>query len=166
MQELELGKTIVHPTHGTGKVKEIKEVCVMGEPTTYYVLDFGASDVGKVMIPLDKVQAIGLRNPVTPEVLQETIDYLESPEVEVQSKRSNFHRIHKEYTERIAKGCIFEIAKVYKALSKKGLEKELGLKDKLLFEKTETMLVGEIGASYQITIQESKTKLTSALNIN
>lgn len=159
----ELGSVVVHPTHGTGVVKSITQMVVLGRPTNYYVFDFSLNDLNKVMIPVDKAEQIGIRLPVQASVLDRALAYLSSAENLIPDARSNFHRIHKDYSERVASGDILEVAKVYKALSVKGMEKELGLKDKMLHEKTEKLLLGEIEATYHITSEESRCKLRDSL---
>lgn len=160
------GSKVVHPIHGTGIVTEITQMVVLGRPTRYYVFDFALNDLNKVMIPVDKAEQIGIRLPVDEIVLDEALHYLSSDEHLVPEARTNFHRIHKDYSERVSSGNILEVAKVYKALSVKALEKELGLKDKMLYEKTEKLLLGEIGATYQIGPDESRIKLKESLNLN
>jgi len=162
---LEIGQVIVHPTHGKGALKEIKKMLVLGQPTWYYVFEFSQNELDRVMIPTDKIEESGIREPVKADVIDKALDYLRSEETDVPDPRSNFHRIHKEYTERISKGCILEVAKVYKALWFKGDSRELGLKDKLLFEKTESLLVGEIEAACHLSEEESKKVLMDSISV-
>ena len=163
---LEIGSVIVHPTHGKGMLQEIKEMLILGKPTWYYIFDFDQNDLDRVMIPVDKVDTIGIRKPVEMKVLDEALGYLKSGETIMPDPKSNFHRIHKEYSERISRGDILEVAKVYKALFHKGDSRELGLKDKLLFEKTEQLLVGEIEATCKLSAEDSRKKLQDSININ
>jgi len=161
-----IGTVVVHPTHGKGVLKEIKEMAILGETTKYYVFHFTNNDLDSVMIPVNKLNEVGVREPVEKETLDEALDYLSSNLTDIPDPRSNFHRIHKEYTERIARGNILEVAKVYKALCHKGDSRELGLKDKLLFEKTEQLLVGEIEATCKLSPERSKEMLLSHINIH
>jgi CarD family transcriptional regulator len=163
---LELGTIVVHPSHGKGVLKEIKRMVVLGESSEYYVFDFSANELDTVMIPIDKLKDVGVRAPVERDVLDHALGYLASDEIDVPDPRSNFHRIHKEYTERISKGDILEVAKVFKALFQKGDSRELGLKDKLLFEKTEQLLIGEIEATCKLSPEKSREKLHSHVKIN
>jgi CarD family transcriptional regulator len=160
---LKPGAVILHPSHGRGVVKEIKEMRILGKPTTYYVFDFPSNELEKIMIPVDRVDEVGIRTPVDIDAVNQAMTYLSSEDYYTPSPRSNFHRIHKEYTDKIASGKILEIAQVYKALFVKAHERELGLKDKLLFEKTERILLGEIEAACEISTEESRSLLTQSL---
>jgi len=160
-----VGSVVVHPTHGTGILKAITQMVVLGRPTNYYVFDFALNDLNKVMIPVDKAAQAGIRLPVQASVLDKALNYLSSEENLVPEARTNFHRIHKDYSERVSSGDILEVAKVYKALCIKGADKELGLKDKMLYEKTEKLLLGEIEATYHISADESRSKLRDSLRL-
>ena len=162
---LEVGTVIVHPTHGKGVLREVQKMLILGTPTWYYIFDFKVNELDRVMIPVDKIADSGIRQPVNEETLNETLDYLKGDDHLVPDPKSNFHRVHKEYSERIARGDILEVAKVYKALYQKGDSRELGLKDKLLFEKTEQLLVGEIEASCHLSTEDSMKKLQDCMCI-
>lgn len=159
----EVGSTIVHPSHGTGTLTEVKEMVVLGKPTVYYVFDFPANDLNKVMIPTDKVNGAGIRKPVEESAMNEALDFLGTEQQFAPVPHSNFHRIHKEYMDKVSSGKVLEIVKVFKALSHKSSQRELGLKDKMLLERTEKLLVDEIEVSCQLSPEESRKKLLSAL---
>lgn len=160
---LDIGTVILHPSHGKGVLKEIKQDNVFGTPEDYYVFCFSSNELNNVMVPVKRIDEVGIRRPVNREKLQEALDYLGSDDVETAPSRSNFHRIHKDYTDRVATGDIMEVAKVYKVLFVKSTERELGLKDKLLYEKTERLLVGEMEATLGIGSDKSQKKLLSVL---
>ena len=162
---LEIGTTIVHPTHGKGVLREVQKMLVLGAPTWYYIFDFKVNELDRVMIPVEKLGDSGIRMPVNEETINQTLDYLKSGDTLIPDPKSNFHRVHKEYSERIARGDILEVAKVYKALYQKSDSRELGLKDKLLFEKTEQLLVGEIEASCHLSTEDSIKKLQDCMCI-
>jgi CarD family transcriptional regulator len=160
---LTVGTIILHPSHGRGVLKEITRKTVLGQAANYYVFSFPSNELSSVMVPVDRISEIGIRRPVNLDKLQEALDYLGSDAVETTPFRSNFHRIHKDYTDRVATGDIMEIVKVFKVLFVKSTERELGLKDKLLFEKTERLLIGEMEATFGLSAEESHKRLLSAL---
>ena len=58
---LSIGDKVVYPMHGAGIINGIEDCEIMGESRSYYVLKMPLGSM-KVMIPIDNVANIGLRD--------------------------------------------------------------------------------------------------------
>ena len=57
---LAVGDKVVYPMHGAGIIEAVEEHEVMGERREYYILTMPCGGM-RVMIPLDNVEHVGLR---------------------------------------------------------------------------------------------------------
>ncbi|HCB92739.1 MAG TPA: CarD family transcriptional regulator, partial [Selenomonas sp.] len=58
---LNIGDVVVYPMHGAGVIAAVEENEVNGELKSYYVLEMPMSSL-KVMLPIDHLDKIGLRD--------------------------------------------------------------------------------------------------------
>ena len=56
-----IGDKIVYPMHGAGIIESIEEKEILGEKKRYYVVKIPVGDM-KVMIPINNVDGIGIRD--------------------------------------------------------------------------------------------------------
>jgi len=56
-----LGDKVVYPMHGAGVIETVEQKEILGEIKSYYVLKMPIGEM-KLMIPVDNVNNIGLRN--------------------------------------------------------------------------------------------------------
>ena len=57
----QIGDKVVHPMHGAGTIVGIETKKVLGNTHDYYVLQIPIGDM-KVMIPIDNLEEIGIRD--------------------------------------------------------------------------------------------------------
>ena len=61
-----IGDKVVYPMHGAGIIEAIEEKEILGDKKKYYVMNIAVGDM-KVMIPMDNVQKVGLRDVIEKE---------------------------------------------------------------------------------------------------
>ena len=59
-----IGDKVVYPMHGAGIIEAIEEKEILGKKRKYYIMRIPLGDM-KVMIPLDNVGSIGLREVIS-----------------------------------------------------------------------------------------------------
>jgi CarD family transcriptional regulator len=162
-----IDQPVVHPAHGVGIIREIKNQFILGREVSYYNIDFPNNDLDRVMIPVDKARGLGLRDVVDDKTIEEMLKiirdrngkYLDMLEDE------SFHKRHREYLERVQSGDILEVAKVYKTLHERSKAKDLGLKEKFLMERAEKMLLGELKYARNITFEKAQSIINKHIAI-
>ena len=100
-----IGDKIVYPMHGAGIIEAIEEREIFEEIKPYYIMQI-VSEGLQILIPVDKVDDIGVRTIVTQPVIDEMIESLKLPMDEMEK---NWNRRYREHLERLKTGDIFEI---------------------------------------------------------
>ena len=60
----QVGETVVHPNYGAGVITEIQERHSLGPRKRYYSIELLGDPQTTVMVPLDKEESVGLRQPI------------------------------------------------------------------------------------------------------
>lgn len=137
---MEIGNKIIYPMHGAGEVVGIEENEVGGVKQSYYVLQLLMGNL-KLMLPVDKVEEIGIR---------EIIDKTKIPEVaEVLAGRSersfgSWNRRYHATLDRLKTGDILEVAAVARNISRQSLKRKISGGERRLMELSRQILISEL----------------------
>ncbi|MBW1660041.1 MAG: CarD family transcriptional regulator [Deltaproteobacteria bacterium] len=149
----QVGEKIVYPGHGIGEIVSIESRTISGSSQNFYILKIIDSDM-KVMVPVDNSHSVGLRK-ITPRgEIQKIYDILKDRDNMVEDTQT-WNRRHREYTEKINSGSIFEIAEVLRDLYVLKLDKDLSFGEKKMLDTARNLLVKEIA----LATQEAETKI-------
>ena len=135
-----IGDKIVYPMHGAGIIEAIEEREIFEETKPYYIMQI-VSEGLQILIPVDKVDDIGVRTIVTQPVIDEMIETLKLP-MDVMEK--NWNRRYREHLERLKTGDIFEVAKVVKNLILLDRLKGLSTGEKKMLNNARNFIVSEM----------------------
>ena len=136
-----VGKKVVYPSHGVATVEGIEKKAIFGEDRVFYVLRVDGNGM-VIMVPEENLDKIGVRGVIAGKDVAKVMRILRE-----QGRRkvlSNWNRRHKEYMERIQTGSVFEIAKVYRELSRLKLRKELSFGEQKVLDNARQLIVSEI----------------------
>ena len=139
--EFKKGDKVVYPPHGVAVVEKLEVKTIAGTDQKFYhltVLETGM----KAMVPLLRVETVGLRRVVDSKTVDEVYDILRDRNVTVDTQTWN--RRHREYTQKIKTGSVHEIAKVIRDLSVLKGDKELSFGERKMLESAQGLLVKEI----------------------
>ena len=137
---MEIGDRIVYPMHGAGEVVGIEENEVGGVKQSYYVMNIPTGNL-KLMLPVDKIEEIGIR---------EIIDKSKVPEVaEVLSGRTerSFGSWNKRYhatLDRLKSGDILEVAAVARNITRQSRKRKISGGEKRLMDLARQILISEL----------------------
>lgn len=138
---LSIGDKVLYPMHGAGVIQGIEKCEVMGEEKAYYVLKIPFGEM-KVMIPMDNVKMIGLREIISQSEVGKVIDVLkEKPQLITTgswNKRFNANLI------KIKSGSIYEVAEVVKNLVLQDRKKKISTGERRLLDTARQILVSEL----------------------
>ncbi|MBR4904300.1 MAG: CarD family transcriptional regulator [Selenomonadaceae bacterium] len=138
--ELKIGDKIVYPMHGAGEITDIEENEVGGVKNSYYIFRLPIGDM-KLMLPVDKVEEVGLRELIAPAQVNEVIEVLRAETEQLQgSWNKRFHT----NLERLKSGDIFEAAAVARNLTRQNNKKKVSSGEKKILDLSRQILITEL----------------------
>lgn len=135
-----IGDKVVYPMHGAGIIKAIEEKEILGATKKYYIMSIPLGDM-KVMIPMDNVKKIGLRQVIGEEEVKQVFNILRSRHSALGVSWNRRYRIN---LEKIRTGSIFEVAEVVSSLMLREKEKGLSTGERKMLENARQILVSEL----------------------
>lgn len=121
-----VGDKVVYPNHGAGTIVGIETKNILGEEKKYYIMKLPIGDM-KVMIPVEKVEEIGVRNIIDEEEADNVLKLLKGDK----SKMSqNWNRRYRANMEKLKTGDIYEVGEVVRNLTIRDHEKGLSTGEK------------------------------------
>lgn len=136
----EVGDKIVYPMHGAGTIVGIEEKEVLGEKQKYYIMKLPLGEM-KVMIPLDKIEEIGVRDVIDSEEADNVFKILRG---EKSKMSQNWNRRYRANMEKIKTGDIYEVTEVVRNLTLRDIEKGLSTGEKKMLSNARQILISEL----------------------
>jgi len=147
-----IGDRIVYPMHGAGIIEEIEEVEILGERRKYFIMRMPIGDM-KVMVPVDTVEEVGVRQIVDTIDMEKVIKILRGHK---SSMPQNWNRRYRANMDRIKSGDIFEIAAVVRNLMMLDNEKGLSTGERKMLSSAKQMLVSEMVLVCDMDLDETE----------
>ncbi len=135
-----IGDKVVYPMHGAGIIEAIEEKEILGDKKEYYVMTMPIGDI-KVMIPLDNVERVGLRDVINKGAVNQVIEILQSAD-EVSS--TNWNRRYRANMDKIKSGNIFRVAEVVRSLLIRERKKGLSSGERKMLDSAKQILMSEL----------------------
>lgn len=137
---MEIGSKIVYPMHGAGEVVGIEENEVGGVKQSYYVLHLAMGNL-KLMLPVDKVEEMGLRPIIDKAQIPAVAEVLEGrTERSFGSWNKRFHAT----LDRLKSGDILEVAAVARNISRQSITRKISSGERRLMELARQILISEL----------------------
>lgn len=158
-----IGDYIIHPVHGAGIIKEIEEKEILDDLKEYYIIELMLDSLNKIMVPVEKADEIGIRKAESNEKIAAIFDVLtNTSEIEIKDL-GNWNSNYKHNVGMIQSGDIIEVTKVFKHLYKRSCERELGMKDNDMMDKSRKLVVSELILAHNISEKEANVMIDKAL---
>lgn len=138
--EYKIGDKIVYPMHGAGVIESIEEDEILGKRQKYYIMKMPIGDM-KVMIPLENVEEIGIRDVID---VQEADKVLEAFKNCKADQDVNWNKRYRENMLRIKSGDIYEIVHVVKNLMYRDKSRGLSTGERKMLGSAKQILVSEL----------------------
>ncbi|MFN2363349.1 MAG: CarD family transcriptional regulator [Halarsenatibacteraceae bacterium] len=136
----EIGDKIVYPNHGAGTIIGIETKEILGEEKQYYIMELPIGDM-RVMIPIDKIDEIGVRGIIDEEEADQILALLKGDK----SKMSqNWNRRYRANMEKLKTGDIYEVGGVVRDLTIRDEEKGLSTGEKKMLSNARQILISEL----------------------
>ena len=141
-----VGDLAVYPAHGVGVIESIESKWISGNKQEFYIMRI--LDNGMIiMIPLDNVNNVGLRQVIGADQVPKIFEILE--EREVVPDNQTWNRRYREYMEKIKTGSVFELAEVLRDLFILREDKELSFGERKMMDTARSLLVKEISIAQE-----------------
>ncbi len=137
---LVVGDRVVYPMHGAGVIEAVEEHEVMGERREYFILTMPYGGM-RVMIPLDNVEHVGLREVIGESEVDEVFCTLRMNPTQA---CVNWNRRFNINLAKIKSGNIYEVAEVVRNLTIQDRAKKLSTGERRLLDTARQILVSEL----------------------
>ncbi|MBQ6975019.1 MAG: CarD family transcriptional regulator [Selenomonadaceae bacterium] len=137
---MNIGDKVVYPMHGAGEITGIEEQEVGGVTQSYYILRLPMGSM-KLMLPVDKIEEIGLRDIIDKSRLEELKEVLSGESDMAQgSWNKRFHLT----LDRLKTGDVLEVAAVVRNLTRQNLKKKIPSGERRLMDLSRQILISEL----------------------
>lgn len=157
-----LGDKVVYPMHGAGVIETMESREILGEIKNYYVLKMPIGEM-KLMIPVDNVNNIGLRNIVDKQTVEEVYKVLRQ---KAEISESNWNKRFRDNMAKMKTGDIFAVAEVVRDLTFRDREKGLSTGEKKMLVSAKQMLISEITLSTGMSSEEVQEYMEEIINLD
>ncbi|MGO1468571.1 MAG: CarD family transcriptional regulator [Tissierella sp.] len=158
----EIGDRIVYPMHGAGTIENIELKEILGEERKYFIMKMPIGEM-KVMIPIDNMEEVGVREIVSKKEMEEVITILEGDKSKMPQ---NWNRRFRLNMDKIKSGDIHEIAAVVRNLMLLDNEKGLSTGERKMLNDAKQMLISEIVLVYELTVEEVEKLVAESVEFN
>ena len=155
-----LGDKVVYPMHGAGVIETMESKEILGEIKNYYVLKMPIGEM-KLMIPVDNVNKIGLRNIIDEKSVEKVYNILRQ---KAEINDSNWNKRYRDNMTKMKTGDIFEVAQVVRDLTYRDREKGLSTGEKKMLVSAKQMMVSEISLSTYTDAKEIQEYMEEITN--
>jgi CarD family transcriptional regulator len=153
------GETVIYPQHGACIVQGTKKMTMFGESREYLVLK---SVIGEMTlsVPLDKIDEVGVRPPVSSDELDDLVSVLSKPDPRVPS---NWSRRFKNHQEKLKSGDVYQVAEVVRNLAARNRDAALSAAERTMYERARINLISEIAPALKVSSEAAEAYLDEAL---
>lgn len=126
--------------HGAGEITGIEENEVGGVVNSYYIFRLPMGDM-KLMLPVDKIEDIGLRELITRDQLEKVVEILKA---ETDPMLGSWNKRFNTNLERLKTGNIFDAAAIARNLSRQNSKKKVSSGERRLLDLSRQILISEL----------------------
>ncbi len=149
---------VVYPGHGVAQISRMVQKNVGKEQLNFYELKLIQKGV-TVLVPADNFAAVGIRPVSSKAVVKEMFNLLAQPGKPVLVMGASWGRRNREFTSKIARGDLLELAEIYRDLRNVSKYKELSFGEKAFAMQIETLLIEEVAIVERCTAGDALAML-------
>lgn len=157
-----VGDKVVYPNHGAGTIVAIEKKDILGEKKEYYIMKLPIGEM-KVMIPVKKVEEIGIRPVIDENEADEVLRLLKG---EKSKMSQNWNRRYRANMEKLKTGDIYEVAEVVRNLTIRDHEKGLSTGEKKMLNNSRQILISELVLSKNMKEEEVEALIDNVFDDN
>ena len=154
--QFKIGDKAVYPAQGVTEIMGIESMDIGGLQQNFYVLRVLDTDK-KIRIPINKVNAVGLRSVIQGEEVEEVYEILR--ERPVKFDQQTWNRRYRRYLEKIKTGSVYDVAEVLRDLYLLKYDKNLSFGERKMLDTARSLLVKELSIAKSTTEESIETEL-------
>ncbi len=158
----EKGDKVVYPNHGAGTIVDIEVKEILGEEKKYYIMELPIGEM-RVMIPVHKVDEIGIRDVIDEEEAENVFHLLKG---EKSKMSQNWNRRYRANMEKLKTGDIYEVVEVVRNLTIRDMEKGLSTGEKKMLSNARKILISELVLAKDMSEESVVEKIDNILENN
>jgi CarD family transcriptional regulator len=135
-----VGDRVVYPQHGATVIDDIETLDAFGTAREYLVLRFADGDL-TLRVPSEQAAAVGLRQIIGLDELDDVLDVLRRRDVRMPA---NWSRRFKNHTDMLRSGDVYQLAEVVRNLSRRNADKALSAGEQRMLQKARRNLISEL----------------------
>lgn len=135
-----IGDRVVHPMHGAGIIKDMKEIEISGVKREYYVVCFA---VGSMIsdIPVNGCEKIGIRDVISKDEAKKVLEYFHNFEV---GSDINWNKRQRENILKLKSGDIYQVTGILKELMCREKRKGLSTSERKTLGSARQIVLSEL----------------------
>jgi len=143
-----IGQMAVYPAHGVVEVVGVDTKQIAGSPFLFYVLRVLENGM-QIMVPKEKADQVGLRSVATTTEIDEMFAVLRDTDVIID--KQTWNRRYRGFMEKIKTGSLFDVAEVFRDLTRLRSSKALSFGERRMLETARTLMVKEVAVARRWT---------------
>jgi len=156
VDSFDVGDKAIYPARGLAEVTAIEDKEVAGYTQRFYVLKVADTDQ-TIMVPVERVTDVGLRQVIPTEQISDVYDILKKRDVEIDTQTWN--RRYRGYIEKIKTGSVFEVAEVLRDLYLLRNDKTLSFGERRMLDMAKRLLVQELAVAKNMSEADLEDEL-------
>ncbi len=153
------GDRVVYPHHGAAIIEKTETIEINGEKKKYFVLKT-AHDELTVRVPVDRVDDVGMRPPISLEDVEDLFVLLSKKDVR---EPANWSRRFKNHQEKLKSGDVYQVAEVVRNLALRDAAKGLSAGEKNMYSKARKVLVSELSFALDVSEDDAMDQVDAQL---
>src|SRR5262245_15905835 len=137
---LTIGNKVIYPSQGPCLIGPVVKRVVDGKPVRFYKLTLLDDSGGELLVPVDKIQAIGIRPLLNRSDIPKLLGLLKKSA----GTAKDWKQRANDNLKLLTSGSAFDLAEVVKSLTRLGEKKALSFRERQTLEKARKLLIDEI----------------------
>ena len=156
---LAVGRKVVYPCQGPCIIGAVVNKLVDDRPMMFYQLIILNDSGGKLFVPVDKADSVGIRPLLNKAEIRKLLDRLKEPT----QSADNCRQRARDNQKLLASGSAFDLAEVVESLTELSETKPLSVGERKTLERAKNLLVCEISEVLGETKEEATEQIDNAL---
>jgi len=153
------GDRVVYPHHGAAVIEKKEKRKAFGKNTEYLVLRMAHGEM-TLSVPVDKVDEVGMRWPISEEDVEDLFEVLARRDVR---EPANWSRRFKNHQEKLKSGDVYQVAEVVRNLALRDRAKGLSAGEKSLYTKARNVLISELAFALDVDEESATERIDNVL---
>jgi CarD family transcriptional regulator len=154
-----VNQKVVYPSQGVGKIVEILDKKFNSKTLSYYKIYLEVTDM-IIMIPVDKVEELGVRAIVKPAEAQQALDTIGE---DFEPVTTDWKLRYQMNLDLLKKGTVADIATIVRCLYHRSKVKELPVLERKLYDSAKKLLEDEISSALNLPAKEVEAAIHAKL---